>query len=269
MFGHTKFELVDIYQMGYAFIGKPLLTSRCYSIDGLLIDTGMRHLYRPLLEKLSSKNIEQIALTHYHEDHSGNAEKLRQQFNAKLLVGELTAEKCSAKLPLKPYQLWNFGQITPITHATTLPPIIETPHHKFETIFTPGHTPDHFSFFERNKGYLFSGDLFLGNIKFTRREENLADMIQSIQRILKLDFEVLFCAHNPKMSEGKKHFKLKLQYLQDFVAKVKELALERRSIASICKRLQKKEVYLIKLITFNDAGLDIMVQSALKPAEFD
>ena len=49
------------------------MTAWCYQIDGVLIDTGIRHLRQTILERMADDKPEMILVTHHHEDHSGNA----------------------------------------------------------------------------------------------------------------------------------------------------------------------------------------------------
>ena len=261
---HT-FGKVTGYKMGYSLLGNPpFLTVYSYYVDGLLIDTGFRKLYNPFIKALKEQTIEQIVVTHYHEDHSGNAEALRAHYGVPLYMGEQTAQYLSQKLPMKLYRHWNFGQIIPIATYTPLVAPLQTTHYTFEPIHTPGHSDDHYALLERNEGWLFSGDLYLGNIKFTREEENLPEMLASMQRLMRLDFDTLFCAHNPRLKNGKKYFAEKIAYLEDFIGQVQDLSRQGFDVPDIRQILGKQEVYFLKFITFNDTGIDFMIRAALK-----
>lgn len=261
------FGEVQAYQMGYALLrNPPLLTVHSYWVDGLLIDGGSRRMYKPFLKALACHEVAQIAITHYHEDHSGNAEPLRAHYRVPLHMGAKTAEYLSQKLSMKLYRHWNFGQIVPIQTYQPFGEAIETNRYRFEPIYTPGHSDDHFVLYERAQGWLFSGDLYLGNIKFTREEENLPDMLASLQAVMKLDFDALFCAHYPQARAGKVHIAQKIQYIEDFIGQVKSLHVQGLPTHRIRRALGKREARLLKVLTFNDIGVDFMIQSALKSA---
>jgi hypothetical protein len=69
---------------------------------------------------------------------------------------------------------------------------------------------------EEENGWLFSGDLYLGDrIKYFRSDERLIDQITSLKKILEIDFDALFCAHNPCLENGRARLKNKLQFLED------------------------------------------------------
>ena len=53
--------------------------------------------------------------------------------------------------------------------------------------------------------YLFSGDMYISkSLKYLRIDENLTQLIQSLRKLIALDFEILFCPHRGIVEEGKK-----------------------------------------------------------------
>jgi glyoxylase-like metal-dependent hydrolase (beta-lactamase superfamily II) len=93
-------------------------------------------------------------------------------------------------------------------------------------------------FLEKKQGWLFSGDLYLGErIKFFRADERFAEQIASLIKVLTLDFDTLFCAHNPCLKSGKQKIKNKLQFLEDLyitMGNVSFANMVRSAMASIC-----------------------------------
>ena len=65
--------------LGHAAIGRPLMSDYCYYLDGLLIDTSAK-IIAVLCWKFCRNFLWNVALTHYHEDHAGNAAYLHQSF---------------------------------------------------------------------------------------------------------------------------------------------------------------------------------------------
>ena len=96
----------------------------CYWVDGLLIDTAQRHRQRDVLDTFAHQRIDQIALTHFHEDHSGNATALRRQHQCPVLAGKLTTERIASGFSLLPYERFWFGSIDPCPGALPLPAIV-------------------------------------------------------------------------------------------------------------------------------------------------
>ena len=98
---------------------------------------------------------------------------------------------------IHPYQTYTWGKSGQVS-VLPLPAVVETGKYKLRPVHTPGHSNDHTVYLEENHGWLFSGDLYLGErIKYFRSDEKFKDQIDSIKMILEYDFDALFCAHNP------------------------------------------------------------------------
>lgn len=72
-----KFGDVKGYELGWSPFGHPMMTVYLYLVDDLMIDTGMAHMRREVLEITRDAGIQKALLTHHHEDHSGNAASLK------------------------------------------------------------------------------------------------------------------------------------------------------------------------------------------------
>ncbi|NRA48755.1 MAG: MBL fold metallo-hydrolase [Phaeodactylibacter sp.] len=85
---HTEtFNYDEIIGMkfGAVLFGKPKLFSHVYFVDGLLIDTGHSRMRKQVATLTKELPVEQMFITHHHEDHSGNIEVLQQQFRCEVL----------------------------------------------------------------------------------------------------------------------------------------------------------------------------------------
>ena len=58
-------------RMARSFLGKPLYWTTAYWVDGLLIDTGPRCAAPELVRILQQVQVDQIVVTHGHEDTFG------------------------------------------------------------------------------------------------------------------------------------------------------------------------------------------------------
>jgi len=112
---------------------------------------------------------------------------------------------------------------------------------------------------------LFSSDLYVNSyIGYILSDENIIEQIQSIDRILKLDFEVLFCSHNPKFKNGKQALMKKRRFLSDFVDSVSLLHSKGLTASEIFKKLDLKEQWLTKLMTGGKLSKINMVKSVIR-----
>ncbi len=262
-----KHQEVEMIETGFSLFGKPLLNVYCFYIDGILLDTGQHRMQKHIIKALENKKINQIILTHHHEDHSGNAQVLSELHQAPIYANELSVPYITKGFPyrIRFYQWYNLGKITLVKNPLPYPTKFETKNICLEPIYTPGHCEDHYCFFERNKGWLFSGDLYIGNLQVMRNnDEDMEIMMESIIKMLAYDFDVLFCCHHPKINDGKKYLRYKLEYLQEFQQKAIHFYQQGYSIKEIMKKMNKKENWFYKIYTENDIGVDFMVQSALR-----
>ena len=116
---------------------------------------------------------------------------------------------------------------------------------------------------EANKGWLFSGDFYVGNLKVFRRGENIYQQIEAARQVITLDFDTLFCGHRPTLTNGKAAVRRKLDYLQRIVDK--SLIGQRRGLseAAIVRSLGMREDWFMRAFTSNDVAVSYLVQSAL------
>ncbi len=250
--------------LGHAAIGKPLMSVYCYHVDGLLIDTSSANNRRALSEVLQECVIDRIALTHYHEDHAGNAAYL-QKLKAVPVVGHVLSNQIlSQGLVLRPYEYLMWGSLQKL-NILDVGDVLETEHYRFQVLHTPGHSIDHVVYHEEKEGWLFSGDMFLGpRIKYFRHDECLYTTINSLNRIAQLAFETLFCGHNPQSRGAMASICKKRDNLIELYAKVEDARNKGYQQAEIEKHLCKgRERFWVKLITLGDVSFKNMVRSAL------
>ncbi|MFP4445776.1 MAG: MBL fold metallo-hydrolase, partial [Desulfosudaceae bacterium] len=170
VFRSKRFGPLEAWEAGFGPLGPPLMTVHLYLVDGILIDTGQRHMGREIVGALTGKTINRILLTHHHEDHSGNAGRLHRERGVPVLAHPLAAEKLKQANPVRPYQKYIWGRAEPVA-VSPLPAVIETGRLRLRPVHTPGHSKDHTVFLEETRGWLFSGDLYLGDrIKYFRAD---------------------------------------------------------------------------------------------------
>lgn len=256
---------VEGFQFGYSPVRlvKPFPVW-CYFLHDTLIDTGQRHCQADVLAAFSQKSIRQIVLTHFHEDHSGNAAALRQQHNCPVLAGNLTAQRITHAFPLMAYEKFWFGSIDPCPNAEPLPDVVEAGPYRLTTIPTFGHSDDHQVLHEPNEGWLFAGDFYVGNLKVFRRGENIYQMIASTRAVLTLDFDQVFCCHNPVLKAGKVAVERKLGYLENIVENVLEGHQRGLSEPELLKIARLQEQWFTKFVTQNDVSANYIVRSVLE-----
>lgn len=259
------FGPVTGFRVGHAPVGKPLMTVICYRVDDVLIDTGPRNARTLVQALVQPESLQGIYLTHYHEDHAGNAGYLQERFGIAVYGHPLTAEMLRQKIKLKPYEHYMWGALDPAP-VIPLENHFTTENYRFEIIHTPGHSHDHVIFWEKNQGWLFSGDMYLGaRIKYFRSDEDIYQTIASLKTIAALNFASLFCGHNPQLVEPCKAIQRKIDHLENIIGHVRQLhesGLPRREV--LRRAMQGRESWLARMITLGDVSYRHMVLSALR-----
>lgn len=236
---------------------------RCYAVDGLLIDTGLYAKRRAILDFAATHRVRRCLITHHHEDHSNNAIPL-QSAGIPVHAAAPTGALVRRGFGTHPYQWLVWGRARP-TELAPLPERIETERHAFEVIPAPGHCDDQVVYFERNQGWLFSGDAFLAErIKVFRRDEDFDRTVATTARLAALDFDALFCAHRPVATGGKAAMTRKLQHLEDLGGEARRLHAAGLSEAEITRRLLGRGSLVTRLLTLGDASGRNLIRSILR-----
>lgn len=260
-----EFEGIQGFRFGYNPIGKPLMYAHIYFVDGLLIDTGQRGVSPILLQQVGHLPVQQIIVTHHHEDHSGNIDLLQRHFGCPVYASPECCEIMKAPPPISFAQRMTWGNRPAYTKLTAIQDQIVTDHHRFQIISIPGHAPDMIALYEPERKWLFSADLYVHHyIGYMLPEESIAQQIRSIRRILELDFDVLFCGHNPQFKDGKKLLAKKLDFLEGFFEDVVALHMKGYQAKEIFRHLNFKENWTTNLLSGGHLSRMNMVKSVIR-----
>lgn len=187
--------------------------THCYLINGsdrsLLIDTGLGicNIYEEV-KRLTDKPVTAVA-THIHWDHIGGhkyfpdfyaheaeLDWLNGKFPLSIdTVREMVLDRCDAPdgFDVSAYEMFQGTPIKLVDDGD----IIDLGTRKLGVLHTPGHAPGHLCFFERERGYLFTGDLVYKDVLFayypsTDPEAYLA----SLEKLAELPAQRVFPAHH-------------------------------------------------------------------------
>lgn len=260
-----QFEEVKGYRLGSSIFGKPKMLVYSFFVDGLLIDTGQSNMRKAYMEAISSFDIEKIFITHHHEDHSGNLNPIQDKLGVAAYAHNLCVEKMKNPPSISPAQWLSWGPRKANKKIIAMDDKIETEKYSFDIIHIPGHAEDMAGLLEKKQGWFLSADLFVSEyIRFFMRPESMKEQIASIKKVLSLDFEHLFCSHNPQMQGGKEKLKRKLAFFEDFYGQVKELHQKSYSVSAIQKKMRVKPMHTVAILSLGELSAKNMIRSVIR-----
>lgn len=239
-----------------------------YYIDGLVIDTGHSHMREYAMDFIAELPVEQIFITHHHEDHNGNLNAFQAQFNCPAYASAECVEIMKNPPGISFAEWLTWGKTEANSKLQVEEKHISTSKYEFDLIFTPGHAPDMYCLHEPKEGWLFSADLWVKEyIRIFMRSESMGEQITSLRKVLELDFDTILCSHNPQLSGGKPLVQQKLEFFENFYGKVAHLYQQGNSPRAIFKEMRLKEDRLIRLLSGGNLSTMNMVKSVIRDEE--
>ncbi len=209
MAGAARIRLVRRY------LGRELMPVYCYAVGDTLVDSGMPAAARRMLDLVEERGLRRAFITHHHEDHAGNAASLVAA-GVEVTASALTARLLAHKLPLPFYQHLVWGTTRPAAVREVRAGTAAIGPYEARVVAAPGHAVDQVVLYVPERGWLFSGDVFIHErIKIFRRDEDFAASVATLERLLELDFDTLFCGHRPVAAGGKAALERKLAWLRE------------------------------------------------------
>jgi glyoxylase-like metal-dependent hydrolase (beta-lactamase superfamily II) len=232
-----------------------------YTIGDTVIDSGPSNQWRHVSSFLQQQAVSQLLLTHHHEDHAGNAHSIGKQFGITPKAPALSYDKLSKGYPTPLLQKIVWGSLKKVQTTALQEREYLSDGSDIIPVHTPGHAKDLTCFHLPKQGYFFSGDLFIANkLKLMRSDENLTQLINSIQKVLALDFDVLFCPHGGIIKQGKQALQQKLDYILAMCEKVQQLSAKGLDEQSVCDEILGPKDFLGKLTGGNMSKLNLIHQ---------
>jgi glyoxylase-like metal-dependent hydrolase (beta-lactamase superfamily II) len=163
----TRFGEITRFDLARTLLGRGRYWTTAYLVDGMMVDSGCRHTALELGRVLEGEEVTHLVNTHTHEDHIGGNETVLRLNPAVETIAHPLALRVlrdpRREQPLHPYRHVMWGMPRPSdARAAADGEVIETAHHRFRVVFTPGHSDDHLCLFEPDAGWAFTGDLFVG-----------------------------------------------------------------------------------------------------------
>lgn len=226
---------VEQITTGRRLFGVLPVSSHCYRVGSVLVDAGAPNQAQALLDHVEDGEITDVLLTHAHEDHVGLAAALADQ-GARVLAPEPLLDTLTDPPELPGYRQRSWGRADPV-EAEALGEAVDTPVGRFEVIPTPGHSPHHVSLHHAEKGWVFTGDAYLGVRADVRFDEDLGRELASLRRLRSLAPQALFPGHGSIERDPKGGLEHVLRWHSEKAQQARKLREEGRSVDSIRREL--------------------------------
>ena len=269
MLKSSAYLTVTRFDLARTFGGRGRYWTTAYLIDGILIDSGCAHTARELADALRGASLTRLVNTHTHEDHIGaNGLLQRQRAGLEILAHPLAIPVLAdprGQQPLHPYRRAFWGWPEPsLANPLADEEWIETDNFRLQALYTPGHSPDHLCLYEPERGWLFTGDLFVGGWDRALREGyDIWQIIASLKRITALPSTVMFPGSARIRENPREELEAKIAYLEEFGDKVLELHRKGWDVNAIVRALCGKPMF-IEIVTWGNFTRRHLVLSYLR-----
>ena len=186
-----------------------------YLVRGVLVDSGFPRARAAIARLLDETKIAGAMLTHWHEDHAGNAELLAAR-RIPLVMHTETQAKLRTFPPIRFYRRVVWGTPAPLRSS-----IDAFEAASLEFLHTPGHSPDHHVVWDAERSTLFSGDLWLGvRSRVMHVSENPYRIVESLRAVAALRPARMFDAHRGAVREPAAALGAKIAYMEETIAAI-------------------------------------------------
>lgn len=256
-----------------------------YLVEGkngfTILDTGddteeTKEIWRKVFAEYP---IEKAVITHCHYDHMGLAGWMQEQFGIPIWMSDQTyeeqkrmkasfiGEEYVSHLPAifreyggpeivenNEYYTYDKYQFTP-DRLFSEDEFIYIGDHEFRPIWTPGHSPDHFCFYDSQREILFVGDHLLETINpivlIQKSEDNpLKGYMQAIQKIEKYPVQYMLTGHLQMITDpSKRIMDLKKHYRKRWEQIYEQVDYNGKNAFEISKGIYGSDVSIIRSIS--------------------
>lgn len=257
------YDRVTCLKTATEYAGNAVMWVYAFLIDKTLFDAGCANAKEDINQYASKVGVERVFVTHTHEDHVGACSLLSQYATIYARPQHFAVLKDPPQY--SEFFAWVWGQPDPVDKIETMDTTFDVGDLSFKVIDLPGHAPDTMvGFLEESLGWFFSADgvPLPTQKKLAMNDENIAQVISSLEKIQTLDIKVLFDSHRGPVEDPAEHIQKRIDYLKDLRLKAKELHEKGLSIEEIQKTLELEGPWYMDS-TAGRFGIDFLLKSLL------
>lgn len=229
-----------------------------YLMDGVLVDTGFPSVEDEVSAAVAELAPRGIIVTHWHEDHAGNAGRLAELGSpVHMHPGCETALR--ARPDIRVYREFVWGRNPPL--RVTLRDFDPAP---LQIIPTPGHTDDHIVVWDAERRIVASGDLYLGvKVRIAHPHESPKALLASLRAVVALEPRLLLDAHRGVVRNPTAALGAKIGWMEETIGAITALAAGGCGEREIRRRVLGRES-LVGWVSRGEYSKQSFVQSVLR-----
>lgn len=242
--------------------GSAIMWAYAYLIEDTLLDAGCKNAEAELRDFAQTHDVKRIYVSHSHEDHVGG-------YSAFLPGATIYARPSIFDVLYDPPDFGEFfdyvwGRPKPMKSVEPMPDNFSIGNLHFEVVPVPGHGTDMVAFYEPEKKWLFSADAvpFPSRKRISQIDENIPQIIATLEMIHKMDVDVLFDGHRGPIESPQAHIEERLNYLKEIQEKIHSLHNAGKAIPEIIQELGIEGPWYMDM-TGDRFGLDYFIKSII------
>lgn len=190
-----------------------------YAVRGVLVDCGFPTVRKELLGWIAEHRPEGVILTHWHEDHAGNAVALAD-IDVPIQATPATERWLRGYGPIGWYRRVCWGSPTDLTG-----PLRPFEHPALTVVPAVGHSEDHHVVWDAERETVFGGDLFVGvKVRIAHDDEDPRAQVAAIRRVAALSPRRYFDGHRGLLEDPVTQLLAKAAWIEEMVGAIEDRA---------------------------------------------
>ena len=222
----TRFEMTSAASriLGYS--------ASAYLVRGVLVDCGFHAARKEMDVILDRERPRGLLITHYHEDHAGNVERVARR-GIPIAASTETLAKMRSPARIRAYRRVTWGSAPPLRS-----PVTPFESDRWKLVAAPGHSRDHHIVWDEGDGTLFGGDLYLGvKVRIAHPGEDPRVLVRTLRVVAALGPARLFDAHRGYVPNPTPLLRAKADWTEETIAMIERRITAGAPDAAIVREL--------------------------------